>query len=156
MGKSITLPRKHVAKACQSSLEKPSTPKPMVSSRYIKKSTKNTVLSRQDYKCANKPESRCVASRLCDNTGNTVFYNCMLWKYRAGEFDEAGCQFDHIREFSQASRETMSTDIINGEPNIQALCHACHSVKTRAFAQCKQEIYGDVIAQGGQRMAVDI
>lgn len=127
------------------------TPKSItIGSRYIKVSTKRTVLENQDNKCANKPESRRVFSRLCDITGNTIYYNCMLWMYRNGEFDEAGCQYDHIHEFSRNDIED-----INGVNNIQALCHACHAVKTKAFAQCKRTICGDVIMQGGQRMAID-
>lgn len=131
-------------------------PKPIsASSRYIKISTKRIVLTLQDNKCANKPESRRVFSYLCNKTGNTIYYNCMLWKYCEGNFDEAGYQYDHIREFSRATKENNVIKDINGVNNIQALCHACHAVKTRAFAQCKQEICGDVIMQGGQRMAID-
>lgn len=67
----------------------------------------------QKYRCANFPGS---------NLYNIDNYECKLWKYSDGAFDEAGHQIDHIVDHCS----TGDNDI----DNLQLLCLACHGVKT--------------------------
>lgn len=55
-------------------------------------------------------------------------YNCILWKINGdekGSFDESGYEIDHIVEFCKSKNDK--------EENLQALCIACHKVKTKRF-----------------------
>ena len=82
--------------------------------RTLTSSRKQHVASKQGYKCANKPNSDCIPN-----------YNCPLWSYRDGVFDEAGFEIDHIIEFSLGGSDDLN--------NCQALCLNCHRVKTKRF-----------------------
>lgn len=88
--------------------------------RKVSETIKKRVAGRQRYKCANKPDM--IISGL-------EGYKCLLWQpsesIYQGSFDEAGYEIDHIKEFS------LTYD--NAESNLQALCVACHNVKTRRF-----------------------
>lgn len=75
---------------------------------------KKNVVSRQSYKCANKPGSNCIKD-----------YECPIWKSRDGIFDESGYEIDHIIEFSVGGSDELE--------NCQALCLCCHRVKTIRF-----------------------
>ena len=103
--------------------------------RYISVKIKNEVLINQNGKCAN-------------NTFiNLHGYKCLLWKYQNGNFDEAGCQYDHINEFSLTN--------CNDKNNIQALCPSCHSVKTRVFMNNKRQFLSKEIIDGKCIMDID-
>lgn len=89
------------------------------SDRYIPAETRNLVLGRQRYKCANGPGSN------LKGLGN---YQCKLWQENGinqGSFDCLGYEIDHIKEYSIGG---------SAKPkNLQALCPECHSVKTKNF-----------------------
>ncbi len=99
-------------------------------SRYISIKTKRNILEKQAYKCA----------RIKD-------YECLLWKYNNGLFDESGYEFDHIDEFSLTHN--------NSENNIQALCPCCHAVKTKRFRKCKYLLSSPQIDNGGGLMDIE-
>jgi 5-methylcytosine-specific restriction endonuclease McrA len=91
-------------------------------SRYISDSTKKSIVGRQHYQCANKPDSKIIG---IDG------YSCPLWLKNTsikGNFDESGYEIDHIKEFSTGGSNTIN--------NLQALCKCCHAVKTKRF-NCK-------------------
>lgn len=83
---------------------------------------KKLVAGRQQYRCANRP-----------NSGIIKNYNCPLWdlKTRYGSFGEEGYEIDHIKEVSKGGSNELN--------NLQALCLSCHSVKTRRFVSIKSE-----------------
>lgn len=86
-------------------------------SRYISETIKKQVAGRQKYKCANNGLNEIVG---------LLGYKCPNWTgINNGSFDESGYDIDHIEEFSLTQNNEMS--------NLQALCKACHSVKTRRF-----------------------
>src|SRR5271166_4793955 len=84
--------------------------------KHLPESIKKRVAGKQNFKCANKPGS---------NLKNLEEYNCELWKFRDGSFGEASYEIDHIEEYSISQNHM--------ESNLQALCPACHRVKTSRF-----------------------
>jgi hypothetical protein len=80
--------------------------------------TRNLVLGRQFHKCNNRPDGPRLR-----NLGN---YKCPMWSRaeNPGSFDESGYHLDHIKPWAQTHD--------SGEAQLQALCVACHAVKTRA------------------------
>ena len=89
-------------------------------SRYIPVGVKKAVLEKQGFKCANNPFVKQLIMQ---------GYECLLWRFNGGSFDEAGYEFDHIDEYSITFNNNVS--------NIQALCPNCHSVKTKNFMKNK-------------------
>lgn len=85
---------------------------------HLSDSIKKQVAGKQLYQCANSPTKE--VDRLED-------YNCPLWysSKHYGNFDEAGFDIDHIKEYSLTQDHSME--------NLQALCKSCHSVKTKRF-----------------------
>ena len=86
--------------------------------RYISESIKKSIAGKQKFKCANTPFS---------NIKGLENYKCIFWLNRDGSFDESGYEIDHINEF------VVTHD--NNIDNLQALCRACHGVKTIRFLQ---------------------
>lgn len=88
-------------------------------SRKLSESVKKTIAGDQSFKCNNKPGS---------NLKGLEKFLCPLW-YKPGElagsFDGSGYQIDHITEHCLTHDDS--------EENLQALCVACHSYKTRKF-----------------------
>jgi 5-methylcytosine-specific restriction endonuclease McrA len=107
-------------------------------SRYISKRDIKTVLLTQSNKCCNKPDKPAV---------NLRGYNCLLWKYQDGTFDESGYEMDHINEHCATSDNTLK--------NLQALCPNCHSVKTRRFMKNKRTFTSTELDEGAALMEVD-
>ena len=107
-------------------------------SRYISKRDIKTVLLTQSNKCCNKPDKPAV---------NLRGYNCLLWKYQDGTFDESGYEMDHINEHCATSDNTLKT--------LQALCPNCHSVKTRRFMKNKRTFTSTELDEGAALMEVD-
>lgn len=96
-----------------------------MSSRAITDSLKKKIAGKQFHKCANKPGSKCTGLE---------GYQCPLWNKNddsKGSFDESGYEIDHIIEYC------VSLD--NSEKNLQALCVACHRVKTIRFNSSKDK-----------------
>ena len=89
-------------------------------SRNISESIKKTVAAKQDFKCANFPDSNVIPH-----------YNCIYHQCRNGTFDESGYEIDHIKEFSKTKNNSIK--------NLQALCIPCHRVKTIRFNQNKKK-----------------
>ena len=87
-----------------------------IPNRYIPEKTKEKIIDRQNGKCANFPGSK---------LWRIGVYECLLWKYRKGKFDESGYEFDHVIEFCLTKDNNIN--------NLQALCPMCHSVKTKNF-----------------------
>lgn len=100
-------------------------------SRSISIKVKNNILNRQNYKCATIKN-----------------YNCLLWQFKDGEFDEAGYEIDHIDEYS------ITHD--NNIDNLQALCPNCHAVKTKRFMTNKKFFTSTEIDGGAGLMDVEI
>ena len=105
--------------------------------RYITIETRRAVLHRQDNKCANNPYNPAI---------NLSDYLCVLWKYEYGNFDKAGCQFDHINEFSKTGDNSIN--------NIQALCPMCHAVKTKKFLTNKKFFTSTELENGACLMEI--
>lgn len=87
--------------------------------KYISALTKLKILEKQKFKCANEPGS---------NLKGLSGYDCILWKFdkkNPGLFGEEGYEIDHIEEYCISQNNSLS--------NLQALCHSCHSVKTKRF-----------------------
>lgn len=84
--------------------------------RTVSEGVKKIVAGKQNFKCANSPNSKVVEN-----------YSCPLWenKTRKGSFGEEGYHIDHIKEFCISKN--------NDIKNLQALCVSCHSVKTKRF-----------------------
>ena len=74
------------------------------------------IAARQKYKCANNPD---------DNLKYINDYDCPLYEYNDGIFDESGYEIDHILELDDGGD--------NKEVNLQALCKTCHGVKTNNY-----------------------
>lgn len=94
--------------------------------RQVSDALKKTIAGRQFFKCANRPNS---------NLKGLNNYKCLLWQRtdeHKGCFDESGYDIDHILEYS------ISKD--DNDTNLQALCIACHRVKTKTFMSTKQNI----------------
>lgn len=96
------------------------------------------LLKRQENKCANKPNNHATG---------LIGYECLLWKYQDGTFDDAGYEFDHIDEYC------LTQD--NHHKNIQALCPNCHSYKTKNFNKNKRIFSSTELDQGRAMMEVD-
>ena len=106
-------------------------------SRVIPQKIKKQVLEKQEHKCAN-------------NINNIIYlknYECILWKYQNGLFDESGYEFDHINEYSKCYDNSLN--------NIQALCPNCHSVKTKRFMKNKQLFNSIELHEGQAMMEID-
>jgi 5-methylcytosine-specific restriction endonuclease McrA len=101
----------------------------------LSKKEQTFVLERQDNKCANNIHKPAIRN-----------YDCPLWKYNHGNFDEAGCEFDHINELCKTGDNNIS--------NYQALCPSCHRVKTRKFLNNKKQFTSTEINNG--RCLMDI
>ena len=87
------------------------------------------IAKKQDFKC------------------NKIFgYDCLLWKYNDGQFDEAGYQIDHIDEFCLTGNNDIS--------NLQALCPNCHAVKTKRFLKKKRKFTTEQINMGSEEMII--
>ena len=84
--------------------------------RDVSDAMKKLVAGKQKYKCANSPDNIC---------NKYLNYECPLWT-KDGSFDESGYEIDHINELSVCGD--------NSENNLQALCLACHRVKTKRFS----------------------
>lgn len=96
------------------------------------------LLNRQGNKCANIPGGS------APGVGD---YQCLLWKYQDGTFDESGYEFDHIDEYC------LTQD--NHHKNIQAMCPNCHSYKTKRFNKNKRKFSSIELDQGRSMMYVD-
>ena len=79
--------------------------------RKYSNSVKKRVAARQEYRCANKNESKI---RGLDNY-------CCPFNVMDKVFDESGYDIDHIEEFAESKNNDIS--------NLQALCINCHRVK---------------------------
>ena len=88
--------------------------------RSISDKEKIKILRKQEFKCANTPESKLY---------NLDGYECLLWKYNGGVFDKSGFEADHVIEYCLSQDSSLS--------NMQLLCHSCHAQKTRNFAESK-------------------
>ena len=91
--------------------------------RKVTQSMKDSVGSRQRFRCANKPGSK---SRGIED------YLCPLWCIETadkGIFDGPGYDIDHIVEHVVSGNDDMS--------NLQALCKSCHIMKTKAFMRSR-------------------
>lgn len=85
----------------------------------IKNAIKIYTLEKQNYKCANFPNS---------NLKGLSNYSCPLWRIEGedkGKFLAIEYHFDHIIEESKCG--------ITDKENIQALCGCCHVIKTKDF-----------------------
>jgi hypothetical protein len=92
-------------------------------SRNISMAMKLKIAGKQNFKCANKPDS---------NLKRLENYSCPLWNRDdiiKGSFDESGFDIDHIIEYSLTQN--------NNESNLQALCNNCHAIKTKRFMMDK-------------------
>ena len=94
-------------------------------SRKLTEAKKKSIASQQDFQCANKPGA---------NLPGIEDYKCLLWARndptKLGNFDGAGYEIDHIKEFCDSKDDSDS--------NLQALCCSCHSVKTRNYMMNKK------------------
>ena len=79
----------------------------------LSKAKKFHIAQIQNFKCANDPKNK------------SIEYDCLLWKYEKGKFDNAGYEIDHVIEVAEGGG--------NDENNLQALCSSCHKVKTRDY-----------------------
>lgn len=84
--------------------------------KHISQYIKNRVLARQTFRCANS-----ASVQLKGLEG----YECPLVQARQGTFDESGYEIDHVQELSSGGSNDLE--------NLQALCVACHRVKTARF-----------------------
>ena len=95
--------------------------------RTVKQMQRKEIAENQNYKCANNPNSTTKLYGLDS-------YACPCWtdKKRQGTFDKSGYEVDHIIEWS------ISHD--DNDSNLQALCPACHNVKTNNFIKEQHSI----------------
>jgi hypothetical protein len=96
---------------------------------------KEFILKQQNFKCANSPYNPAL---------NLIDYNCYLWIYNNGYFDEAGYIINHINEFN------LSID--NSITNLQALCPNCYAVKVKRFNKHNKYFTTSQLAIGRQFM----
>ena len=99
---------------------------------------KQQILDKQENKCANSLYNPAI---------NLSDYQCLLWKYENGYFDESGYDIDHIDEVSRTKD--------NGLDNLQALCHNCHAVKTKKFKVNKTYFTSTELHNGSGIMDID-
>ena len=104
----------------------------------ISQKKKDIIVARQNNKCANNPFNPAI---------NLFDYKCPFWIYNNGDFDYSGYDIDHIEEFSITQNNELE--------NLQALCHNCHSVKTRKFMKCKANFTSFDIECGANLMEID-
>ena len=104
----------------------------------ITQKIKDIIIIRQNSKCANTPYNPAI---------NLFDYKCPFWQYNNGYFDESGFDIDHIEEFSITHNNELE--------NLQALCHNCHSVKTKKFMKYKGNITSYDISRGVRPMEID-
>jgi len=110
----------------------------------IPKATIDEILINQNGRCANAPFRPAL---------NLSHYQCLLWKYQNGIFDDAGYEIDHINEHSILARQgNINVDHIS---NLQALCPSCHTVKTKIFKKNKCILTSGEIAEGRALMEID-
>ncbi len=108
-------------------------------SRKISKKNKDIIVQLQNRQCANSP---------CNPAVGLKGYQCLLWKYQGGYFDESEYEFDHKKEFCKGGH--------NNVENIQALCPNCHSVKTKRFMKQKgSKFTSEEIDFGRAHMEID-
>jgi hypothetical protein len=90
----------------------------------VRSTVKRKVDGRQFYKCANSPEN---------NVKGLGGYKCPMWlrNMDKGSFDENGCEIDHKIEYCITQDNSIN--------NLQALCRACHKVKTKLFNKSRQK-----------------
>jgi 5-methylcytosine-specific restriction endonuclease McrA len=110
----------------------------------ISKKTIDEILLIQNGKCANSPFKPAI---------NLSDYNCLLWKYQNGVFDESGYEIDHIDEYSILSKQD-NVDV-NHISNLQALCPSCHKVKTKKFRKQKNTFTSSELEYGHAHMEID-
>lgn len=81
------------------------------------------VAAQQNFKCANNPNLVASGIVLVGLEG----YKCPFWKIPGnnGVFDESSYEVDHILEQSRGG--------LSNRSNLQALCVACHQVKTLRY-----------------------
>lgn len=104
--------------------------------RYIKKSIKRKLFETYDMKCANFPNS------------NLINYQCPMWRWNNGNFDESGYEIDHIDEYALSNNNNLD--------NLQLLCVCCHKVKTKLFMKNKCLLTtNQIIKNGAGLMDVD-
>lgn len=96
----------------------------MVKRVNITKKQRINIAKKQDFKCANSPDA---------DIPHMNSYECKLWKFGDGKFDEAGYEIDHNIELAVGGT--------NKEKNLQALCLPCHKVKTKNFLMVPIEYY---------------
>ena len=77
--------------------------------------TKQMILSRQTFKCANSPKMQIPGLN---------HYHCILWRHRDGLFDESGGQYDYFQS-PQNQAHIMDMN------NIIALCPSCFFTRNR-------------------------
>lgn len=87
-----------------------------MSRKTISNKIKTELIKEQNNKCANAPNKHSI---------NLEGYDCLLWKYMDGCFDESGGEVDHIIEHC--------FEKYDGKDNLQVLCPNCHTVKTKRF-----------------------
>ena len=86
--------------------------------RYVSRAQEHRLLRRQDFACANRPDS--AVRRYLQN------YVCLLWNSdRQGRFDAAGFESDHDIQWSSGLAG------VNDDANRQLLCANCHRRKTQ-------------------------
>ena len=94
-----------------------------MSRKAIPKDITDTLLLRQNNKCANTLDKHAIGLK---------GYACPLWIIYGGTFEESGYEKDHIVEVCQGGT--------NDIDNIQLLCASCHSVKTKRFIKQSKPI----------------
>ena len=128
-------PRVIAAKAEEAKANKAKADKQKLSAnkppkRTVTESVRKAIAGRQDFKCANEPDS---------NILGLEDFQCPLWQKtdprKRGTFDEAFCQIDHKVEFCLTHDDS--------EENLQALCRHCHDVKTKRFNRGRNKIIDD-------------
>ena len=107
----------------------------MISNKNYNFMLNNYILTRQNNKCANTPFKPAI---------NLYNYNCYLWMYNNGNFDESGYIIHHINEYN------LSMD--NSINNIQALCPNCYAVKLNRYNKQHKHFTTSQLASGIQYM----
>ena len=74
-------------------------------------------------------------------------YQCPMWKFNGGFFDESGKQIDHVIEVKHGGTNDIS--------NLQVLCPCCHAVKTKRCAKQKWDFTSEEIDSGVSHMETE-
>ena len=107
--------------------------------RHITRAQEHRLLGRQDFKCANRPDS--AVRRYLQE------YVCLLWhSKRNGVFDASGFECDHDVQWSSGMAG------VNDDANLQLFCPNCHRRKT----QIDQEREARVLATHRDQLDVDV